>query len=107
MHFTKKMMYMGFGCLLTLAGYILVSEVTTQAQLTDTTLSDVVAGGVEPILSDEELGLYSRYLTEFPNKMLRLIQDALGQERKSTSYDSEEVATVTGATNLSEVMEGR
>ena len=25
MHFTQKMMYMGFGCLLTLAGYILAS----------------------------------------------------------------------------------
>ena len=49
MHFTQKMMYMGFGCLLTLAGYILASmnnDSVAQSGAQDVTFGEITCRGL-------------------------------------------------------------
>jgi len=49
MYFTQKMMYMGFGCLLTLAGSILASvssDIMAQSGAEDVTFGEITCRGL-------------------------------------------------------------
>ena len=55
MHFTQKMMYMAFGCLLTLAGYILASmnnDSIAQSGAEDVTFGTITCGRLD-VVDDE------------------------------------------------------
>ena len=55
MHFTQKMMYMAFGCLLTLAGYILASmnnDSVAQSGAEDVTFGTITCRGLR-VVDDE------------------------------------------------------
>ena len=55
MHFTQKMMYMGLGCLLTLAGYILASfanDSVAQSGEQDVTFGEITCRKLDAVDND-------------------------------------------------------